>query len=121
MCHTTVGATTLVNCKEHQCDTYIGDPPDVETRSLILGDPDIQYGQQHWGNPFHGHGAANRYDLWLSGIVFTNVEPARRTWILKNIHLLKGKKLGCWGGNDCHGHVLARRANNYATDIEESE
>jgi hypothetical protein len=71
----------------------------------------------HWGNPFIiGRGGTRdevirKFELWLSGVAYTDLEPGRRKWILANVHGLEGKILGCHcSPKPCHGDVLARWA-----------
>ena len=66
----------------------------------------------HYGNPFiiglHGtrEGVITKFDLWLRGVAYQNVEPERCKWIPKNLHLLQGGVLGCWcKPKPCHGDV----------------
>lgn len=78
-----------------------------------------------WGNPFRAdrptpatiasgaRSAAEAYALWLDGHpALADVEPERRTAILKGMGLLHGKDLACWCGEHaaCHADVLLRRA-----------
>jgi len=80
--------------------------------------------QGQWGNPFtvqrHGgqQGAVLAFREWLDGTSHQEVEPPRRKWILKNLHLLKGKILVCFCKSRdprkevcCHGDVYADRVN----------
>lgn len=73
-----------------------------------------------WGNPYIASecagGAADAvelFDEWLDGC-WPNTEPARRDWILRNLHLLSGKNLACFckPGTPCHADVLIRLANS---------
>jgi hypothetical protein len=83
-----------------------------------------------WGNPFKATDAITEgfadndsdarkvcvefFDAWLDGEPeFANVEPARRTRILAELHTLAGKDLACAckPGELCHGDSLIRRAN----------
>lgn len=80
----------------------------------------------HWGNPFEGKGlsaldAKNRFDLWLAGVAYTNVETRRRAWILRGIKTLTGTTLVCDCNSEaCHGYVLARLADDYEESVDES-
>lgn len=81
--------TTVVHCKKHRYDTYIG-----------RGSP--------WGNPFIIGQDGTREEV---------IEKYRQ-WVLTqpnlmlNLHLLKGKTLGCWcKPKACHGDVLKELAD----------
>lgn len=92
--------TTVVHCKKEPFDVYIGRP-------------------SKWGNPFtHKPGTIAKY------ILPTREEAiaAYKKWItegegkqlLKDLHELKGKTLGCWcKPQSCHGDVLAELINNH--------
>lgn len=78
----------------------------------------------HWGNPFtHLTGVAGAVKVetreeaidcfrrWVYGEAFIEVEPLRREWMLRNLHLLKGKTIGCFCAPLlCHGEVLIEMA-----------
>lgn len=94
--------TTVVHCKIHPFDVYIGRPSE-------------------WGNPFsHKEGTMAQYKTQT---VEEAVE-AYRKWLLTKPHLLKklpslkGKVLGCWCKTNknpnapCHGDVLAELADS---------
>lgn len=88
--------TRVVHCKREQHDVYIGRP-------------------SIWGNPFsHKAGtlaqfqvssreeAISKYREWLM----------QQPELLKKVHELKGKTLGCWcKPAACHGDVLAELAD----------
>jgi hypothetical protein len=88
----------VVHCKRAYHDVYIGRP-------------------SKWGNPFtHKKGtkakhvlptrdeAVAAYEEWL-----TNGDGQH---LLKDLHELRGKVLGCWcAPQACHGDVLVRLAN----------
>ena len=80
--------TRVVHCKKEKYDVYIGRP-------------------SKWGNPFHvppyerGE-AVEKYREWML------TQPR----LLKDLHELKGKVLGCWcKPRACHGDVLAELAD----------
>lgn len=90
---------TVVNCHKEPYDIYIGRP-------------------SKWGNPFTHikDGTLGKY------VVSSRKESIEkfREWItvgegnylLKDIHELKGKKLGCFcKPKSCHGDILAELAN----------
>jgi hypothetical protein len=90
--------TSVVNCKKSDYDVYIGRP-------------------SKWGNPFsHKKGTMARY-LKSSR---EEAIKAYEEWIttegdhlLKDLHELKGKTLGCWCKPlACHGDVLKKLADN---------
>lgn len=68
-----------------------------------------------FGNPFkiplYGNRieVINKYEQWLKREAFPNFKQSQRKWILGNIHMLKGKTLGCWyKPKPCHGDVLVK-------------
>jgi hypothetical protein len=84
----------VVHCRKEDYDVYIGRP-------------------SKWGNPF-----SHRYGTRAKFTVKTREEAveAYRVWItkgpgrrlLKDLHELKGKVLGCWCKPlACHGDILA--------------
>ncbi len=81
--------TTVVHCKKESYDVYIGRP-------------------SKWGNPFdvktYGRGTCiELYSRWIR----------EQTDLLKDLHELKGKTLGCWcHPKDCHGDILAELADS---------
>lgn len=83
--------TTVVHCKREKYDIYIGRGSD-------------------WGNPYKigvdgtRHEVIEKYKLYLQS----------RPDLLARIGELKGKILGCWcHPKACHGHYLAKLADNY--------
>lgn len=75
---------TIVHCKKSEYDVYIGRP-------------------SKWGNPFviGKHGTRlqciNKYRDWIM----------KQPQLLKDLHELDGKILGCWcHPKPCHGAVL---------------
>jgi hypothetical protein len=101
--------TKVVHCKKEPDSYYIG--------RKKLG--------YHFGNPFSHkedtyasiivgsrEEACERFKTWLDGETDLNLEQDRRLWILKNIHILKGRRLGCWCKPlACHGDYLAYLAD----------
>lgn len=81
--------TTVVHCKKAPYDVYIGRP-------------------SKWGNPFvvgphTREEAISKYEEWIQ----------TQDWLLKDIHELKGKILGCFcKPKSCHGDILAEIANS---------
>lgn len=77
---------------------------------------------QHFGNPFSPlyiskasvkvnsrDEAIDNFEKWIRGEAFNDVEPERRKWILKNLHLLKNKHLACWcAPKRCHGDIYLK-------------
>lgn len=99
----------VVNIAHTPCDIYVG-------RRMNIA--------EHYGNPF-SHKANTQglvkvesrdeavacFELWITGEAFEEVEPHRRKWILENLSVLRGKKLGCYcAPAKCHGEVLERLA-----------
>ena len=83
--------TKVVHCKHSIYDIYIGRP-------------------SVWGNPF---------EIGQDGTREEVIEKYRQ-WLLTqpnlmlNLHLLKGKRLGCWcKPKACHGDVLKELCENY--------
>lgn len=81
--------TTVVHCKRHKYDVYIGRPT-------------------KWGNPFTLTAGGDRvaviarYEAWL------RTQPR----LMAALGELRGKVLGCWcAPKACHGDVLARLAD----------
>jgi hypothetical protein len=88
----------VVHCKKEKYDVYIGRP-------------------SKWGNPFT-HKAGTKAETILP--TREEAVEAYRKWItegegmylLKDLHELEGKILGCWcHPNLCHGHVLLELIN----------
>ena len=86
----------VVNINTEPCDIYIG-----RTRHPY-----------HYGNPFKVGSDGTRtivikkFDFWLRGTAYGDVEPKRREWILKTMESLHGKRLGCHcKPKVCHGDV----------------
>lgn len=83
----------MVHCKKENYDIYIGRGKDPKTGKIGI-----------WGNPFVIGKDGERdfvilkYKLWL------NTQPH----LLREIHTLSGKILGCWcdTGVNCHGDIL---------------
>lgn len=90
----------VVHCKREPFDTYIGRG-------------------SKWGNPFtHKQGTKAK---WVVGSVDEAIQKyvewlGEQEELLKDIHELRGKVLGCWckinGDEPCHGDVLAELANS---------
>lgn len=81
--------TKVVHCKKSYYDVYIGRP-------------------SIWGNPFEIGQDGTREE----------VIKKYREWVLTqdkillNLHILKGKTLGCWcKPKECHGDVLVELIN----------
>ena len=75
-------------------------------------------GKLHYGNPFHigpdgtREEVVHKYELWLRGCAFTELEQERRSWIIGTLHVLEGKRLGCYCAPSlCHGDVLIKLVN----------
>ena len=64
--------------------------------------------------------AVELYEAWLDGRIALGGEwHARRTWIIANVHELRGKDLACWCRLDaewCHADILLRLANPQEAD-----
>lgn len=82
---------TVVHCKRHKFDVYIGRP-------------------SKWGNPFvigrdgTREEVITKYHRWLLD----------RPGLVDDIHDLRGKRLGCWCSPlPCHGDILADMANRW--------
>lgn len=102
----------IVNLKKEKCDIYIG-----RCKSSSL----------HYGNPFHvgPNGTlkevVDKYELWLRGCMFTDIEQNRRQWILGTLHVLQGKRLGIYGDPKLsHGNVLMKLIEEQTYKYSES-
>jgi hypothetical protein len=94
--------TKVVHCKKEKYDVYIGRP-------------------SKWGNPFtHIKDKKTKAEY----VVSSREEAIEkyREWItegdgkhlLKDLHELKGKTLGCWcKPKPCHGDILVELINKY--------
>ena len=92
--------TTVVNLKVSEYDIFIG------RKSAT---------PYHFGNPFHigpdGTRAQviEKFDHWLHGVAYSNIESKRREWIIKNLYMLRDKRLGCYCVPlACHGDVYVK-------------
>jgi hypothetical protein len=75
---------------------------------IYIGRDCQEFTDEGWGNPFHVGKDGDRAEVlakyrdWAS----------KNEYLLKRLHLLKGKVLGCWCHPlDCHGDVLAELVN----------
>lgn len=88
----------VVHCKKDKYDEYIGRP-------------------SKWGNPFtHLSGTLAKYKVENRDAAVKAYEEwitsGDGQYLLKDLHELKGKVLGCWcSPQACHGDVLVRLAN----------
>ena len=87
----------VVHCKKQEYDVYIGRP-------------------SKWGNPFtHIKDKKTRAEFVVSSrqeAVEKYREYILKSDLLKEVHELKGKVLGCWcSPQACHGDILAELAN----------
>ena len=112
--------TKVVNCIHDFFDIYIGRP------GALHGPPEFGSWECHFGNPFLLKRDGNRktvirkFEEWIREKEYKVVEPKRRKWILKNLHKLKNKMLGCYCSPlACHGDIylklikeLNRKRNN---------
>lgn len=74
----------VVHCKKEKCDIYIGRP-------------------NKWGNPFSIGKDGTREEVIIKYEEWIRNNPE----LLKDLHELKGKTLGCWcSPKACHGDVL---------------
>lgn len=104
-----IDKTIVVNCIKDFYDIYIGRP------GALHGPPEFGSWEQHFGNPFKIYRDGNRKttikkcEKWLRGTAYKVVEPKRRKWILKNLHRLKNKRLGCYCSPlACHGDIYVK-------------
>ncbi len=94
----------------------------VETKVVNLKEEsyDIRIDRSSkFGNPFHVGRDGSRieviekFSLWIKGEAYTHFKQRERKLILKNLHQLGGKRLGCWcSPKPCHGDI-------YVTLLEE--
>ena len=76
--------TRIVHCKKESYDIYIGRP-------------------SKWGNPFQIGKDGTREEVIEKFRHWTLTQPN----LLKDLHEIKGKTLGCWcKPKSCHGDVL---------------
>jgi len=82
--------TTVVNCRTEPYDVYIGRP-------------------SKWGNRFEIPKHGDREHVIELFRAWIRTQPQ----LLKDLHELKGKRLGCFcAPRSCHGDVLAELADN---------
>lgn len=85
--------TRVVHCKKEEYDIYIG-RPSMWSNHFIIGKDGTR------------EEVVAKYKEWLLK------QPA----LLKRVHELKGKTLGCWCAPEaCHGDVLKEIADNGVT------
>lgn len=93
--------TRVVHCKKEAYDVYIGRP-------------------SKWGNPFTHLNKSTRAEFLVGSR--DEAIDAYEKWItegdgqylLKDLHELKGKVLGCWcKPQRCHGDVLVKLVEKY--------
>jgi len=88
----------VVHCKREPFDIYIGRP-------------------QKWGNPFsHLNGTLAKYKVNSREEAIASykewITNGEGQYLLKDLHELKGKTLGCWcKPKACHGDVLIELCN----------
>lgn len=91
----------VVHCKKEPYDIYIGRPS-------LWGNPWILKNPQ---NDKERDEVCDKFEDWLKG-EYNGPFDSQREFIIKNIHILKGKVLGCWcAPKRCHGEVLLKIAN----------
>ena len=79
----------VVHCKKSPYDIYIGRP-------------------SKWGNPFEIGKDGTRKEVIEKYAAWIKTQPD----LLKELHELRGKILGCWcSPSTCHGDVLTKMAN----------
>jgi len=79
----------VVHCKRERYDVYIGRP-------------------SKWGNPFEIGPDGSREEVIAKFETWVKTQPR----LMKDLHELKGKVLGCWcHPKPCHGDVLEHLAN----------
>jgi hypothetical protein len=85
--------TKVVHCKREKFDVYIGRP-------------------SKWGNPLKLDRIDDTPEQRAKVIADYEAWLQTQPHLLKAIHELRGKVLGCWcSPKACHGDVLARLAN----------
>jgi len=89
--------TKVVHVSKSFYDVYIGRGADPKTGL-----------EGKWGNPFVVGQDGNRLECIIKYREWIVNQPE----LMKSIHELKGKKLGCWcSPKRCHGDVLAELAD----------
>ena len=92
----------------------------VDSRNVYIGrEGSKERRLMHFGNPFRHspsskasvlvqdrETAVNEFREWIIGRAWPLVEPERRQWILRNLEMLRGKRLVCHCKPKlCHGDV----------------
>jgi hypothetical protein len=72
--------------------------------NVYIGRDYAEFVNEGWGNPFHIGPDGNREEVLAKYRKWALGNP----YLLKRLHLLKDKVLGCWcrAGECCHGDVL---------------
>jgi len=97
-----IGLTRVVHCKKEPYDVYIG-----------------RGGTSIWGNPFsHKDGTLAKFKVNTreeSILAYLKyITEGDGTHLLRHLHELKGKTLGCWcKPKSCHGDVLVKLVNKF--------
>ena len=88
--------TKIVHLKKEPYDIRID-------RSSIYGNPFVI------GQDGNRKDVVRKCDLWLRGEDFTYFKQRKRRLILRSLHELKGKRLGCWcAPKPCHGDIYIK-------------
>jgi hypothetical protein len=100
--------TLVVHCKREYFDIYIG-------RGIVNGK------QLKWGNPFsHKDGTLAEFKVSSRKEAIEKFEEylLKNEELMKSLHELKGKTLGCWcKPKSCHGDILAKWADGIGNEI----
>ena len=98
--------TTVVRIREVPKAIYIGRE---RNRPNHFGNPFSHLNLNHTIKVESRQASIIAFREWLQGDPkWSNVEPDRREWILKNIQRLRGQQLGCFcAPKPCHGDVIA--------------
>ena len=90
--------TKVVHCKKEKFDIYIGRPSKWGNQFVI--------GMEYQGRILTRNDVIEAYKDWL-------LYSDKGLELLKDIHELKGKVLGCWCRpyHPCHGDLLAELAD----------
>lgn len=89
--------TRVVHCRREPYDVYIG-------RAM----PRFGLPTSKWHNPFTIGADGSRSEVITRYRQYVTSSPA----LMADVRELRGKTLGCWcAPRECHGHVLARLAD----------
>ena len=119
--------TTIVDISdgwkpEDDIKTWIEDWLKADVNNVYIGPKKIDgktiFKSSKWSNPMDE--ADGVFEEYTAFIQFKLDNPDKYPNLKEEIIALKGKKLGCWGLKNCHGHVLIEFINKLAPAPEPS-